>query len=306
MFNTLLHTTVVCPITPTGYIYMPMQSSVYSVALTSNIAPSGTYLLRDILAGSPPQSGIVPVNPPEFYGLEFILGIVNNTGRDITFIFADNSTPGILTYFSFQGDGKYVIHPYSVLRVQGVFINNSLIMFYNVYNPYIDLRQYGQVITDAINNNYLSLSLTRRSEYKEASPPLTISGNTDVPIDINTLSLHTSYYGIMYNGSGTITISGNPSQVYLLIVISVSGGTPTLMLLGTKMTLSQNMTYFIGITKGNYSVTIVPTSIDLNNNSFQRLPLYALSEFGVKGIEYQPIKEYVDSRASHIIDILDQ
>jgi len=305
MANTYVTPTIPCPITSDGYIYMPIQASWYfSIFNGDNVPSSGTYLLRDILTGSPPPSGIIPINPPDFYGLEFTLAVVNDTGRDITFILADNSTPDLLTYFAFEGDGKYVIHPYASLYLRGLFYNNSLIYFVSIHSVYIDLSQYAQILANSIDKGYLLLSLKRRNEYEGTPSPLVTSGNLSIPID--TLSLKTNYYAISYNGSGTIDISGDASHIYMIIVISVNGGNPSLRYNGATLTLQPNNTYFIGITKGYSSITIVNEKIDLYVNTFIHVPLRSLTHFGVKGIDYTPINGYIQSAVNDVVKILNQ
>jgi hypothetical protein len=281
MFNTLLHTTVVCPITPTGYIYMPMQSSVYSVALTSNIAPSGTYLLRDILAGSPPSSfprRILPDDYIDFYGVEFNLAIINATGKSVTMVFADNSTPSLYTYFAYNGDSTYTIYPYGALYIRGFFYNNTLITFASVYSIQMDITQYSTILSKSLNDGYLRLPLDY-TMYNRMIPS-EMSGISSISID--DIANKTGFYSINYHGPGSLYILHTTTpHMYMIVSIVVMNGSISLHVGNDTYTLDTNSTYMIGISNGTTSISKIDGVINFYLNTFTRGALKYISHNSV-------------------------
>jgi len=127
---------------------------MYYVIIDGSIATNGKYLFKDILAGVPPVSGILPNTVIDMTGLMFTLTISNNSGLYIDFSIADNSTSGLYTYFAYNGNSVYTISPLGILYIEGYFTSNSIIHFTNVYVDSVNMLQYAQIADNDLLSGY--------------------------------------------------------------------------------------------------------------------------------------------------------
>lgn len=240
-------------ITSSGYIYLTTPSTYYRVILNASVAPNLVYTLRDILVGTPPSTGTLPTTPYDASGQVFNMIITNSSGVEITFVFADNTTPGLYTYFAYNGVSSYVIDPLSVLYISGYFSNNTLIYFTQIILTKVNILQYAQIFDNSVKSGYL---LPPTTSTTTTTPSATLSGTNT--INLSSFVYDEGIYPILYTAPGSLTIHDDISDTYKVIIVIAVVGTGSV-----DVTLTSSNKPFI-----NTGPNMLPSSLTAGSEWF--------------------------------------